>query len=151
VPQFWPVLPEVGIFNDVRQSAAGKEFSNMVLIHVPKPPKNAYDPHRPMGSLLKSQIDHLREAESKLPLRYRSELYVKAVRTEGEAAEYIREVTEAIHEAHGDAQRRRRAPKRKRVIEIAVADERAEREQDRARKRRAPKPKKSGSVKRRKK
>jgi len=37
------------------------------------------------------------------------------------------------------------------VIEIAVADERAKREQDRARKRRATKPKKSSSVKRRKK
>jgi hypothetical protein len=124
----------------------------MVLIHVPKPPKNAFDPDRPMGSLLKSQIDHLREAESKLPLRYRSEVYVKAVRTEGEAAQYIREVTEAIHEAHEEAQRRRRAPKRKRVIEIAaVADERAEREQERARKRRTTKRKKSGSVKRRKK
>jgi hypothetical protein len=124
----------------------------MALIRVPKPPKSAYDPDRPVSSLLKSQIDHLREAESKLPLRYRSELYVKAVRTEGEAAEYIREVTEAIHEAHEEAQRRRRAPKRKRVIEIAaVADERAEREPDRARKRRATKPKKSSSVKRRKK
>jgi len=100
----------------------------MALIRVPKPPKSAYDPDRPVSSLLKSQIDHLREAESKLPLRYRSELYVKAVRTEGEAAEYIREVTEAIHEAHEEAQRRRRAPKLKRVIEIAaVADERAER------------------------
>ncbi len=124
----------------------------MALIHVPKPPKNAYDPDRPMGSLLKSQIDHLREAESRLPLRYRSEVYVKAVRTEGEAAQYIREVTEAIHEAHEEAQRRRGAPKRKHVIEIAaVADERAEREQERARKRRATKRKKSGSIKRRKK
>jgi hypothetical protein len=145
-------LPEVGIFNHVRHSAAGKEFSIMALIRVPKPPRSAYDPDRPVSSLLKSQIDHLREAESKLPLRYRSELYVKAVRTEGEAAEYIREVTEAIHEAHEEAQRRRSAPQRKRVIEIAaVADERAEREQKRARKRRAAKPKKSSSVKRRKK
>ena len=124
----------------------------MALIHVPKPPRNAYDPDRPMGSLLKSQVEHLREAESKLPLRYRSEVYIKAVRTEGEAAQYIREVTEAIHEAHEEAQRRRRAPQRKRVIEIAaVSDERAEREQERARKRRATKRKKSGSVKRRKK
>jgi hypothetical protein len=144
-------LPEVGIFNNVRQSAAGKESSDMALIHVPKPPRNAYDPDRPMGSLLKSQVEHLREAESKLPLRYRSEVYIKAVRTEGEAAQYIREVTEAIHEAHEEAQPRRRAPQRKRVIEIAaVADERAEREQERARKRRATKRKKSGSVRRKK-
>jgi len=82
-----------------------------------------------MSSLLKSQIEHLREAEGKLPLRYRSEWYIKAIRTEGEAARYIRDVTEAIHDAHADAERARRAPKRKRVIEIAaVADERYERE-----------------------
>jgi hypothetical protein len=124
----------------------------MALIHVPKPPKSAYDPDRPMSSLLKSQIEHLREAEGKLPLKYRSQWYIKAVRTEGEAAKYIRDVTEAIHEAHENAERERRAPKRKRVIEIAaVADERAEREQERARKRRTTKPKKSSSVKRRKK
>jgi len=36
----------------------------MVLIHVPKPPKNAYDPNRPMGSLLESQIGHLRERKA---------------------------------------------------------------------------------------
>src|SRR4051812_47063188 len=104
----------------------------MALIRVPKPPKSAYDPDRPMSSLLKSQIEHLREAEGKLPLRYRSEWYIKAIRTEGEAATYIRDVTEAIHVAHADAERARRAPKRKRVIEIAaVADESAERERTR--------------------
>jgi hypothetical protein len=97
----------------------------MTLIRVPKPPKSAYDPGRPASSLLKSQAEHLREAESKLPLRYRSEVYVKAIKTEDEAARYIRDVTQAIHEAHEDAERARRAPKRKRVIEIAAAaDER---------------------------
>jgi hypothetical protein len=114
----------------------------MALIHVPKPAKDAYNPNRPVSSLLKSQIDHLKEAENKLPLRYRSELYIKAVKTEGEAARYIRDVTEAIHLAHEDAERARRAPRRKRVIEIAAtADERAEREQKRARKQRATKSK----------
>jgi|SRR5271166_5122700 len=124
----------------------------MALIHVPKPPRSAYDPDRPMSSLLKSQIDHLREAESKLPLRYRSEVYIKAIKTEGEAARYIRDVTEAIHEAHADADRARRAPKRKPVIEIAAAaDERAERKQAQAHKDRATKRKNSGSAKRPKK
>jgi hypothetical protein len=98
----------------------------MSLIRVPKPPKSAYDPGRPASSLLKSQAEHLREAESKLPLRYRSELYVKAIKTEEEAARYIRDVTQAIHEAHEDAERARRAPKRKRTLEIAAAaDERS--------------------------
>lgn len=110
----------------------------MALIHVPKP-KNAYNPDRPMGSLLKAQVEHLREAESKLPLRYRHEIdtYIKAIKTEGEAAAYIRKVTEAIHDAHADAEQARHAPKRKkRVIEVAaVAAERAERNrQDRAKK-----------------
>ena len=77
----------------------------MALIHVPRPPKRRYNPDRPAGSLLMSQVVHLRDAESKLPLRYRSEIYVHAIRTEGEAARYIREVTEAIHEAHDDAAR----------------------------------------------
>jgi len=101
----------------------------MTLIHVPRPPKSAFDPNRPVSSLLKAQMEHLHHAANKLPLRYRSEIYVNAIQTEGEAARYIREVTEAIHSAHGDAaaQRAKAAPKRKRVIEIAaVADERAE-------------------------
>ena len=122
----------------------------MALIPVPKPPKSAYNPDRLAGSLLISQVEHLREAESKLPLRYRLEIetYVKAVRTEGEAARYIRAVTEAIHLAHEDAARARRAPKRKRVIEIAaLADERAERRHRSARKHRAIKPEKRRVIK----
>jgi hypothetical protein len=99
----------------------------MALIRVPRP-EDAYNPDRPMGSLLKTQVEHLREAESKLPLRYRHDIdaYIKAIKTEGEAAAYIRKVTDAIQEAHADAERGRRAPKRKpapkrkRVIEIAA-------------------------------
>ncbi len=124
----------------------------MAVVHVPKPPKSAYDPTRPMSSLLRSQVEHLQEAESKLPLKYCSALYAKAIRTEGEAAQYIRDVTEAIHSAHEDAHRARRVSRRKGVIEIAaVADERAEREQKRASKRRKTKRKKSSATKSRKK
>jgi hypothetical protein len=123
----------------------------MVLVRVPKPPKSAYDPNRPMSSLLRSQIDHLQEAEAKLPLRYCSRLYAKAIKTEGEAARYIREVTEGIQRAHEDAasaRTPRKAPTRRRVIEIAaVADERPQR----TRKRPAAKRKKTGAKKKRKK
>jgi hypothetical protein len=144
-------LPEVGNFGNTRQMRRTEGVLNMALIPVPKPPKSAYDPDRPMSSLLKSQIEHLRDAEGKLPLRYRSEWYIKAIRTEGEAAKYIRDVTEAIHAAHEDAERARRAPKRKRMIEIAaVADERAEGTRSRraTKKRNATKRKKSGGAKR---
>ncbi len=102
----------------------------MTLIHVPRPPRNAYDPNRPVSALLKAQVEYLHDAERRLPSHYRGEIYINAIKTEGEAAKYIREVTEAIHEAHEEAAaaRTRVAPKRKRVIEIAaVADERAER------------------------
>jgi len=154
VPHFWPVLPEVGSLGITRQMRRTEGVLNMALIRVPKPPKSAYDPDRPMSSLLKSQIEHLRDAEGKLPLRYRSEWYIKTIRTEGEAAKYIRDVTEAIHAAHEDAERARRTPKRKRVIEIAaVADERVERASTRRprKKRDATKRKKSGGAKRPKK
>src|SRR5438445_6795976 len=75
----------------------------MTVIHVPRPPQSAMNPDRPANALLLSQVAHLQHAERRLPLRYRTEIYTHAIRTEREAARYIREVTEAIHQAHADA------------------------------------------------
>ena len=75
----------------------------MNVIHVPRPSKNAMNPDRPVNALLLAQIEHLQHAERRLPLGYRSKIYTHAIKTEGEAAAYIREVTEAIHQAHEDA------------------------------------------------
>ncbi|PYT54670.1 MAG: hypothetical protein DMG46_21570 [Acidobacteria bacterium] len=99
----------------------------MEVIHVPRPSKKAMDPDRPANALLLAQISHLQHVERRLPLRYRSEIYTHAIKTEGEAASYIREVTEAIHQAHADAakQRAKRTPKR--GLEIAAAAERPKR------------------------
>jgi hypothetical protein len=96
----------------------------MALIHVPRP-RNAMDPDRPVNALLKSQVLHLHDAESKLPVRHRTDIYINAIKTEGEAANYIRRVTEAIHAAHATAVAKRAPPvaKRKRVIEIAAVAE----------------------------
>jgi uncharacterized protein YdbL (DUF1318 family) len=97
----------------------------MALIHVPRP-KNAMDPDRPVNALLKTQMLHLHDAESKLPIGHRTDVYINAIKTEGEAANYIRQVTEAIHAAHAAAAKKRARPaaKRKPVIEIAaVADD----------------------------
>jgi len=101
----------------------------MTVVYFPKP-KGVRDPNRAVGSLLLAQVKHLREAEKSLPPRYHSGIFSHAIQTEGEAARYVRAVTEAIHAAHDDAaaERVRRARKGKRVIEIAaVADEAAER------------------------
>jgi hypothetical protein len=105
----------------------------MALIHVPRP-RNAMDPNRPVNALLKAQMLHLHDAESKLPVRHHTDIYVNAVKTEGEAANYIRRVTEAIHAAHAAAAAERARPvaQRKRVIEIAaVADDRPVRKRTR--------------------
>lgn len=101
----------------------------MTLIHVPRPPKSAMNPDRPVSSLLIAQIVHLQHAERRLPLRYRSQIYVHAIRTEGEAARYIREVTEAIHKAHEDAEalRAKPMPRPKKGLAIAAAAERTPR------------------------
>jgi hypothetical protein len=62
-----------------------------------------------------------------LPLRHRTDIYINAIKTEGEAADYISRVTEAIHAAHAAAaaKRARRAAKPKPAgIDIAaVADD----------------------------
>ena len=100
----------------------------MTMIHVPRlDPKSAMDRNRPVNTLLKVQIERLHEAEMKLPAGMQTETYINAIKTEGEAGDYIRAVTEAIHEAHAAAAKKRARPvvKRRRVIEIAaVADDR---------------------------
>jgi hypothetical protein len=73
-------------------------------------------------------MQHLQDAELKLPLDQQTNIYVNAIKTEGEAAEYIRRVTEAIHQAHDVADRkRRRSGSRKGVIDIAAAADRPKR------------------------
>ena len=95
----------------------------MELIPVPKPSKKAMNPDRPANALLLAQVSHLQHAERRLPLRYRSEIYTHAIKTEGEAAAYIREATEAIHRAHNDAEKKRAKRGGKRGLEIAAAAE----------------------------
>ena len=79
----------------------------MALIHVPRPPASAYDPNRKASSLLRTQVEHMHLAERRLPERYRTQIYVNAIQTEGEVAEYVGQVTRAIARAHQDAQKKR--------------------------------------------
>jgi hypothetical protein len=88
----------------------------MAVIKVPKPPQSAVDKDRPVSALLRSQIEHLQEAEFRLPAKHQTNVYINAITTEGEAADYIRQVTSAIHQAHG-----RKAPVKKEKPGIALA------------------------------
>jgi hypothetical protein len=105
----------------------------MAIIRVPKP-KSVFDPGRRASTLLLAQVEHLQKAELNLPLKYVSKKYTKAITTEGEAAAYIQEVTEAIHRAHDDAERARRAAGKKKGLAIAAsAEQRARKGGPRAR------------------
>ena len=95
----------------------------MDVIDVPTPSRKAIDQDRAANALIMAQVSHLQHAERRLPLKYRTEIYTHAIQTEGEAAEYIREVTEAIHKAHADVTKRRS----RRGLEIAAAAERPKR------------------------
>lgn len=89
----------------------------MVLIHVRRPPDSAYDPKRKASALLRNQVEHMHLAEKRLPLRYRTGIYVNAIQTEGEVAEYIGQVTQAIARAHEDARKKRaKTPARPGII-----------------------------------
>ena len=121
----------------------------MTVIQVPKPPKSAWDPNRPLSTLLQSQIEHLCEAEKRLPHKYKSQIYTNAIKTEGEAAEYIQKVTAAIQRAHADAARSRSAPKRtpKPTGRLAIAAEADESRRTRGAKKASPKKAKKTAAK----
>jgi hypothetical protein len=90
----------------------------------------------------------LNDAEMRLPASQQTDIYINAIKTEGEAAEYIGKVTAAIHETHEAAAKRARpaikkkpAIKRKPMIDIAaVAEEtpaRKRKKQGKAKKKKA--------------
>jgi hypothetical protein len=98
-------------------------MDSMAIIRVPKPPKAALNKDRPISSLLKTQIRHLQEAEFRLPARAQTNIYINTIKTEGEAAEYIRQVTANLHAEHAavDAIRTaKKKPKPAKKFEIAA-------------------------------
>jgi len=75
----------------------------MAIIKIKKPPDSAIDKARPISSLLRTQVEHMQEAEFRLPADKQTNIYINAIKTEAEAADYIRKVTERLHESHGVA------------------------------------------------
>jgi len=102
----------------------------MATIKVPKPPKSAFDKGRPVSSLLRSQLEHLQRAEFRLPADLQTNIYINAIKTEGEAADYIGQVTARLHAAHAG----KGAPKAKGGIALAAAAEKAAQKRKSARK-----------------
>ena len=69
------------------------------VIAVPKPSRTAFDPHRPLekNPLILAQVKHFREAEAQLPEHLQTGIDIATIKTEGQAGNYIRAVTRALH------------------------------------------------------
>jgi hypothetical protein len=94
----------------------------MAVVRVPKPPASAFNLERPVSSLLKTQIVHLQEAEFRLPVKDQTNIYINRIKTEGEAADYIRKVTEQLHpEAASKVVPLRKTGKRQTAFAIAAS------------------------------
>jgi hypothetical protein len=74
----------------------------MTVIRVPRPPAEAQNKNRRLSDLLKAQIKHFRHAE---------EHYIDSIKTEGEAANYIKHVTRLLHPEGAQAEAEQRRPK----------------------------------------
>src|SRR5450432_1060617 len=93
----------------------------MAIIKVPVAPSSSMNQDRVVSGLLKSQILHLQEAELRLPAKYQTNIYIHSIRTERDAREYIRQVTEAMHSDHASRLRLIKKRKPAPIFEIAAA------------------------------
>jgi len=71
----------------------------MKMIDVPEVEKEAYNPDRPISGLIQMQLVHLSTAEQKLPPKQQTGVNIATLHTEGQAAEYIKNVTAMLHRA----------------------------------------------------
>src|SRR5690349_17938035 len=95
-----------------RKAPASKRTERPPVIAVPRPALSSYDPSRPLdkNQLIKSQVHHFHEVDKHLPDEYRTGISPHQIQTEGEASEYIRKVTERLHELGERREKVRQAP-----------------------------------------
>jgi hypothetical protein len=65
----------------------------MEPIHVPGPPKKAFNKNRRISDLIRAQVNHLKHVESQLPANQRLAIAPHAITTEADAANYIAAMT----------------------------------------------------------
>jgi len=81
-------------------------------IKVAKTPKSAYNPDRPVSSLIANQVLHLHHIESALPRRKRTGVNIERIETEGQASRYIKKMTRLLHPAGARTVKPSRASRR---------------------------------------
>jgi hypothetical protein len=68
----------------------------MEPIHVPGPPKEAFNKSRRISDLIRAQINHLKHLEQKLPAQLRQQIPQHEITTEDDAARYIAPMTNLL-------------------------------------------------------
>jgi len=79
------------------------------LVEVPEVEKKAYNHERFISGLVMHQLIHLSTVEQCLPEEHRTGINVSTLHTEGEAADYIGQITAKLHQLKG----KRRAKNKK--------------------------------------
>jgi hypothetical protein len=75
--------------------------------------KDAYDPDRPISSLIRTQLLHLHHAEHLvLPQNQQTNVNINTLHTERQASEYIQRVTALLHRHGKKAAKKPRTKKR---------------------------------------
>ncbi len=69
------------------------------IVKVPKPSAKSFNMHRPLekNALLMTQVKHFKEVEKDLPPEKHTGIALHEIRTEAQAAEYIKRMTTRLH------------------------------------------------------
>jgi hypothetical protein len=74
-----------------------KTLRDVNVVHVPRPAPGSLNKERPLSSLLKNQVEHFEQMENELPVHEKTAIAASFIRTEGEAAHYIKKMTAKLH------------------------------------------------------
>lgn len=67
------------------------------VVRVPKPAHGSMNKYRPMSHLLRSQVSHFHEVEKSWPANTQTGIDIRKLKTESDAAGYIRRITAVLH------------------------------------------------------
>jgi hypothetical protein len=66
-------------------------------VKVPRPAPGSFHKHRPLSDLLRKQVEHFHAVEMSWPTEKRTGIDPKAIKTETDAASYIKAITARLH------------------------------------------------------
>jgi hypothetical protein len=73
------------------------------IVKIPRPHPKRFDPDRPITDLVRNQLLHLSLVQRHLDKKHHHPADVYAIKTDAQAAEFIRHVTSKLHSLKGKA------------------------------------------------